>query len=297
MSISETGNMSNTSSDTSGDTSTMNSSNSSSDETAQSAEQSAVQSTKRAARPIDVMTLYPRDMNIYGDTGNLLVITRRLALYGYQPVVHAYNQGDPWPEHIDLLLGGGGQDSGQRKVQEDLIKRGPQLRDLASAGVPMLLVCGLYQLFGAYFQTMDSDRIPGINVFDMVTIGSAERQIGNIVEESREFGTLVGYENHSGRTFLVAESATKPLALVRKGVGNNPKTGTEGARVHNVIGTYLHGPLLPKNPKIADFLIHTAVSRRYGKFDPQMSDGDRCELQMLDHRAITARRIAADRPR
>jgi CobQ-like glutamine amidotransferase family enzyme len=251
----------------------------------------------RQRQPIDVMTLYPRDMNIYGDTGNLLVITRRLTLYGYQPIVHAYNQGDQWPEHIDMVLGGGGQDSGQRKVQEDLARRGPQLKELANDGVPMLMVCGLYQLFGKYFRTMSGDRIPGIGVFDAVTIGSAERQIGNIVENSREFGTIVGYENHSGRTFIDSESATKPLGLVSKGVGNNPKTGTEGARIHNVIGTYVHGPLLPKNPKIADFLIHAAVMRRYGKFDPHMSDEGRQELQMLDRRALQARKVAEDRPR
>lgn len=250
-----------------------------------------------ARRPIDVMTLYPHDMNIYGDTGNRQVITTRLALYGYEPIVHAYNQGDPWPERIDLVLGGGGQDSGQRKIQQDLMSRADQLVALARDGVPMLMVCGLFQLFGRYFDTMDGDRIQGIGVFDAITVGSAERQIGNIVERSREFGTIVGYENHSGRTYLDPDTRTRPLGLVSKGVGNNPKTGTEGARVDNVIGTYVHGPLLPKNPRIADFLIHAAAMRRYGKFDPRMTDEDRQKLQLLDRRAQNAATVAENRPR
>ena len=97
---------------------------------------------------IDVMSLYPKDMNIYGDSGNVLVVLRRLALYGYEPRLHAYNQGDEWPERVDMILGGGGQDTGQKKITGDLFKRAGRLRDLAADGTPMLMICGLFQLFG-----------------------------------------------------------------------------------------------------------------------------------------------------
>ena len=93
-------------------------------------------------------------MNIYGDSGNVLVVLRRLALYGYEPRLHAYNQGDEWPERVDMILGGGGQDTGQKKITGDLFKRAGRLRDLAADGTPMLMICGLYQLFGEYFETV-----------------------------------------------------------------------------------------------------------------------------------------------
>lgn len=255
----------------------------------------AGESAGDSARRIDVMSLYPHDMNIYGDSGNVLVVMRRLALYGYQPVLHAYNQGDSWPEHIDIVLGGGGQDSGQRKIQDDFMRRADQLRALAEEGVPMLVVCGLYQLFGKYFETIEHDRIAGIGIFDAVTIGKKERLIGNIVEKSTDFGTLVGYENHSGQTYL--SGSTQPLAQVISGVGNNAEDHAEGARVKNVIGTYVHGSLLPKNPSVADFLIEQAAIRRYGEFAPQSSDADRVELQRLNDDARRAREVASKRPR
>ena len=108
---------------------------------------------------IDVMSLYPKDMNIYGDSGNVLVVLRRLALYGYEPRLHAYNQGDEWPERVDMILGGGGQDTGQKKITGDLFKRAGRLRDLAADGTPMLMICGLFQLFGEYFETSEGERL------------------------------------------------------------------------------------------------------------------------------------------
>ena len=108
---------------------------------------------------IDIVSLYPKDMNIYGDSGNVLTIQRRLALYGYEPRVHAYNQGDAWPEHVDMILGGGGQDTGQKKIIDDCFKRADLLRSLAADGTPMLMICGLYQLFGEYFETVDGSRL------------------------------------------------------------------------------------------------------------------------------------------
>jgi hypothetical protein len=225
-------------------------------------------------------------MNIYGDHGNLQVIIRRLEWYGYTPEVISYNVGDTLPKSVDIIVGGGGQDSGQEKIHADLLKIGPQLKRWADAGVPMLMVCGLYQLFGHFFKTLNNTLLKGISVLDVETYGTNERLIGNIVTQSEEFGDIVGYENHSGQTFL-GEGAL-PFATVIKGAGNNAKDGHEGARYKNVIGTYLHGSLLPKNPAVADFLIKTAVTKKYGEFSNDLID---------DLFADLARDIAKTRPR
>ena len=150
----------------------------------------------------------------------------------------------------------------------------------------MLVVCGLYQLFGNFFRTLDGTLIKGIGLFDIETHGGTERLIGNIITRSHEFGDIIGYENHSGQTFL--GKGLKPLGLVQKGAGNNGHDATEGVRYKNVIGTYLHGSLLPKNPAIADFLIEKAVIKKYGEFTPTVID---------DRFATMARDIAAKRPR
>ncbi len=235
---------------------------------------------------LHILHLYPRDMNIYGDEGNLLVLQRRAEWYGYVPNIIRYNPGDSFPNKVDVVLGGGGQDSGQDKVHADLMKIGEKLRKLADDGVPMLMICGLYQLFGHYFQTSKNHRIEGIGIFDMTTLGMSERLIGNIITESSDFGDIIGYENHSGQTFLGPQAV--PLATVRVGAGNNMKDDTEGARYKNVIGTYLHGSLLPKNPLIADFMLRTAAVKRFGDFSNDVID---------DTFAEKARLAAAKRPR
>ncbi len=236
--------------------------------------------------PITVLQLYPRDMNIYGDQGNLQVLVRRLEWYGYEPKVVSYNVGDALPTNPDLVIGGGGQDSGQEKIHADLLKIGPQLKQWADKGTPMLMVCGLYQLFGHFFKTLNGTMLDGIGILDVKTYGTNERLIGNIVTSSDIFGTIVGYENHSGQTFL-GEKA-RPLATVIKGAGNNAKDGNEGARYKNVIGTYLHGSILPKNPAVADFLIRTAVARKNQEFSSDLIDDTFSDL---------ARDIAQSRPR
>ncbi|KAB7788947.1 type 1 glutamine amidotransferase [Bifidobacterium cebidarum] len=249
------------------------------------------------SKTIDIMSLYPKDMNIYGDSGNVLTIRRRLELYGYEPVIHQYNQGDGWPEHVDMILGGGGQDTGQKKIIDDFYMRADLLRRLAADGVPMLMICGLYQLFGEYFETVDGTRLEGIGIIGAYTVGQDVRMIGNLVEHSSQFGDVIGYENHSGQTFL--RDGVQPLGTVdAEGRGNNGKDHTEGARVNNVIGTYMHGSLLPKNPAISDFLITTAATRRYGSFDTASQTKDQAaELARLDRVADNARKIAAARPR
>lgn len=237
-------------------------------------------------QPITVLQLYPRDMNIYGDHGNVLVLKRRLQWYGYQPQIIEYNVGDTLPKDVDIVIGGGGQDSGQEKIHADLLKIGPQLKTWADAGVPMLLVCGLYQLFGKFFKTLDEKMLKGIGILDIETHGTTERLIGNIVTRSEAFGDIIGYENHSGQTFL--SENVQPFAKVIKGAGNNATNGYEGARYKNVIGTYLHGSILPKNPKVADFLLRTAVENNGLEFSTDLVD---------DLLADLARDVARERPR
>lgn len=237
-------------------------------------------------QPITILQLYPRDMNIYGDHGNVQVLVRRLEWYGYQPKVIAYNVGDTLPRDVDIIIGGGGQDSGQTKIHADLLKIGPTLKEWADNGTPMLMVCGLYQLFGHFFRTLNNVTLEGIGILDVKTYGTNERLIGNIITNSDIFGDIIGYENHSGQTFL--GDTAKPFATVVKGAGNNSKDGHEGAVYKNVIGTYLHGALLPKNPAVADFLIKTAVKRKYGAFSEDLID---------DMFADLARELARERPR
>ncbi|MES2630531.1 MAG: glutamine amidotransferase [Patescibacteria group bacterium] len=241
---------------------------------------------EKQAQPITILQLYPKDMNIYGDNGNLQVLVKRLEWYGYTPVVISYNVGDTLPKTVDIVIGGGGQDSGQEIIHADLIKIGPALQKWANAGVPMLLVCGLYQLFGHFFKTLAGKQLDGIGVLDIETYGTNERLIGNIITHSDEFGDIIGYENHSGQTHLGTKA--EPLATVIKGAGNNASDGHEGARYKNVIGTYLHGSILPKNPILADFLIRTAVEKKHGEFSPDLID---------DLFADMARGIARNRPR
>jgi CobQ-like glutamine amidotransferase family enzyme len=233
-----------------------------------------------------IASLYPRDMNIYGDRGNVLSLARRARAQGFEPRVVEVNPGDVMPEHVDMVLGGGGQDSGQGRVAKDLAQRQAVIRDLALDGTPMLMVCGLYQLFGHRFITHTGDELIGIGVLDVETRGGAERMIGNIVLNSDEFGEVIGYENHSGDTTLGPGS--RPLGRVVQGAGNNPRDGVEGARSENVIGTYLHGSLLPKNPALSDFLIGVAAKRRYGSFTPLAGE---------DETVRRARESAKRRPR
>ena len=219
-----------------------------------------------------IVSLYPRDMNIYGDRGNVLALARRAEAHGFAPRLVEVNPGEPLPEQVDLVVGGGGQDSGQGRVAEDLQRRAGEFRALAEDGTPMLVICGLYQLFGHRFVTHTGEELTGIGVLDVETRGASERMIGNIVLDTEEFGEVVGYENHSGHTRLGPGS--RPLGRVVQGAGNNPDDGVEGARSANVIGSYLHGSLLPKNPAISDFLVGEAARRRYGSFTPAAGESE-----------------------
>jgi hypothetical protein len=218
---------------------------------------------------VHLVHLYPREMSIYGDLGNTRALASRLRWHGYHPVLHNHHPGDDWPEHVHLIVGGGGQDSGQLRVQDDLARHADRLRDLAADGVPMLMICGMYQLFGEAFITVEGQRLPGLGILEVTTTGNARRMIGPVVLDT-DAGQVVGYENHSGATVLA--QGQQPFGAVRYGQGNNGADGTEGARTGNVIGSYLHGPILPANPALADHLLEVAVTRATGTWRPESID-------------------------
>ncbi len=227
-------------------------------------------------KELHILNLYPNEMNIYGDRGNLLTLQRRAEWHGYQSVVHFHHAGDALPTTVNLILGGGGQDSAQSDIQEDIVRIGPELHALNSDGVPMLMICGMYQLLCHRFVTHDQQEIKGIGIFDAETIASPDRMVGNVMVETEEFGTLFGFENHSGRTFLL--NGQRPLGTVARGGGNNGQDGAEGARTVNAFGTYLHGPVLPNNPRFADALIRLAATHAHGEFTEHPIDDQLAEL-------------------
>jgi CobQ-like glutamine amidotransferase family enzyme len=225
-------------------------------------------------------------MNIYGDTGNVVVLRRRLQWRGRPVRVVPVSVGDPLPHDADILLGGGGQDAAQGEIGADFASRGAQLRAMADDGVVMLTICGSYQMLGHEFVTHDGHRIEGVGVLDVVTHGQRDRLIGNNYVDTPDAGRLIGYENHSGLTTLGA--GVRPLGRSPHGRGNNGRDETEGAVRDNVIGTYLHGPVLAKSPQFADDLLRRAYARR----------GEPVELEPLDDTLPElAARVALARPR
>lgn len=243
-------------------------------------------STSQVKRsPLRILHLYPREMNIYGDWGNVQTILKRCEWHGYETELVEHHPGKKFPVDIDLVIGGGGQDSGQSLVESDLLAISDKLHALADDNTPMLVICGLYQLFGRFFKTADGHKIPGISIFGAETHAGPKRLIGNIITDT-PFGELIGYENHSGLTLL--DDDQPALGRIIKGAGNNGEDKTEGAIYKCVFGSYLHGSLLPKNPRLGDALIEAAAVRKYGQFEPQIID---------DHFAERARSIARSRHR
>lgn len=217
---------------------------------------------------LTLVHLYPKHMNIYGDQGNLLALIYRCRQRRIKLLVKPINPGDSLkPGCFDLLFAGGGQDRHQSIVAKDLIKRSKVIKQAVKNHIPMLTICGSYQLFGRYFQPFNGPKLKGIGIFDAYTVADRKRKIGNAVirltsKISDLTSNLVGFENHSGNTFL--SGTTLPLGQVIIGSGNNGQDHTEGAVVNQAFGCYLHGSLLPKNPHFADYLIHSALQNRYG---------------------------------
>ncbi len=209
--------------------------------------------------------LYPDLMNIYGDRGNIVCLQRRSRLRGIDLEITHLNAGDVLkPDEFDLIFMGGAQDREQTLVSADLAASKGALTEAVEEGVVFLGVCGGYQLSGRFYRGADSVEMSGAGVFDLYTLHPGprtKRLIGNLAAEWED-GSLAGFENHGGRTYLGA--GCEPLARVVRGYGNDGESGFEGARYKNAFGTYLHGPLLPKNPAFADKLISLAIERRYG---------------------------------
>jgi CobQ-like glutamine amidotransferase family enzyme len=204
-----------------------------------------------------VCALYPDLMNIYADRGNLLMLERRCAWRGIGFELHECSLGDPLDDAHDLYYIGGGQDADQRRCAGDLVEhKAAALRAAAQRGAVVLGVCGGYQLLGHSYQ-LGEETIPGVGLLDVHTVRSqAGRLIGNVALRTPE-GVLAGFENHGGRTYLA--DGQEPLGRVLRGHGNDGHSGHEGARRGNVIGTYVHGPLLPKNAWLCDWLTARAL--------------------------------------
>ena len=210
--------------------------------------------------------LYPEHLSIYADRGNVMVLRKRCAWRGIELVERPLRPGEQLDaREIDLFLLGGGQDRDQLLIADDLLRHRAELERSLAGGATMIGVCGGYQLLGHVYHGHHGDELRGLGLLDLETNAGTTRMIGNVLLEC-DLGdgprTLVGFENHAGRTTLGPGLA--PLGRVLAGNGNDGTSGFEGARSGRVLGTYVHGPLLPKNPWLADWLIAQALERRYG---------------------------------
>lgn len=231
--------------------------------------------------------LYGSKMNIYGDRGNVLALTQRARWRGLEPDIREIGLGEPIPDDIDVFFFGGGQDQEQIAVSRDLQgEKGERIRNAVERGAALLSVCGGYQLLGHEYRPNDAERLPGIGLFDVRSTAGPTRFIGNVIVDS-QWGKLVGFENHSGLTYLGKDAA--PMGTVEVGHGNNGTDGTEGVVYRNAIGCYLHGALLPKNPVLTDWLIAAGIRSR-GESATLLPLDDSIELAA--HATAVARAIA-----
>ena len=242
---------------------------------------------------IRVVHLYPEYLNIYADRGNIAVLARRAAVRGYELVVEPLGLG----EHVepgahDLLYIGGGQDREQTLIAPDLAAKGPAIREAVAEGTALLAVCGGYQLLGRGYRGRDGSVMPGAGLFGLETYAGSTRMIGDVLLDcALDPGAsrpLAGFENHAGRTLLDAGST--PLGRVVHGFGNDGESGFEGCRLGRAIGTYLHGPLLPRNPWLADWLLAQALGHAQSAEPPRLEP-------LPDELEAEAMRVAAGRAR
>ena len=206
--------------------------------------------------------LYPDLLNLYGDRGNVQCMVMRCVWRGIDVETKEYNQGDKIDfSSLDILLLGGGSDREQRIVGSELRKIREDFHSYVEDGGTVLAVCGGYQLLGHYYE-IEGERIEGLSLVDLYTVQKAPRLISNIVLKNEELPfEITGFENHGGRTFI---GKNRPFGKVLYGFGNNGEDQEEGVLYKNVTGTYLHGPLLPKNPHVCDRLLRSALERKYG---------------------------------
>jgi lipid II isoglutaminyl synthase (glutamine-hydrolysing) len=239
---------------------------------------------------IRVGHLYPDYLNIYADRGNIAVLARRAAWRGHELVVESVSIGDELPPGAhDLLYVGGGQDREQALVAVDLQAKAGAVHEAVSGGAAVLAVCGGYQLLGRSYRDRDGVELPGIGLLPLVTVAGERRMIGDVLLDCEWAGrTLAGFENHAGRTLL--DEGAEPLGRVIHGFGNDGESGFEGCRAGRVIGTYLHGPLLPRNPWLADLVLARALAHASGGEPPELEP-------LADELEANAHDVAADRAR
>jgi lipid II isoglutaminyl synthase (glutamine-hydrolysing) len=236
--------------------------------------------------------LFPDYLNIYADRGNMAVLAQRAAWRGHELEVRPLGPGDGVrPGEHDLYYVGGGQDREQELIAPALAAMGPGLQEAIEGGAAALAVCGGYQLLGRFYRDRSGDELLGAGVLPLHTIAGERRMIGDVLLECElepgEHRTLAGFENHAGRTVL--DAGAEPLGRVLAGFGNDGESGYEGCRAGRVLGTYLHGPLLPRNPWLADWLLAQALAHRTGEAPELEPLGDELEAE--------AHAVAADRAR
>ena len=241
-------------------------------------------------KEIKILYLYPDMLELYGDYGNIQVLRYRLEKHGFQCIIDKYSIGDEMPDfkNYDIIFAGGGADNEQSILSEDLIKYKDELKEAEDEGVFFLLICGAYQLFGKYYKGVEGNIIPGLEIFPYYTEAIADRKkrcIGNIVLDVTLNGKetkVIGFENHGGQTYNI----TTPFGKVLFGNGNKFGDTQEGFFKTNVIATYLHGPLLSKNPELTDYIIKYCLDRKYDEnitLEPLNDEFENlCRKQLLD---------------
>ena len=235
---------------------------------------------------IRVGHLYPDYLNIYADRGNIAVFARRASWRGHELEVDAIGMDDAIvPGSHDLYYVGGGQDREQFLVAENLAAKAAPLLEAVDGGAALLAVCGGYQLLGRGYRGFHGEDMPGVGLFPLETVAGDTRMIGDVLLET-DLGPIAGFENHAGRTRLDPDA--QPLGRVVAGFGNDGESGFEGCRVRRAIGTYLHGPLLPRNPHLADWLLAEALAHRSGGEPPELAP-------LRDELESQARRVSAER--
>lgn len=233
---------------------------------------------------INIFHLYPEHLNLYGDRGNMLALSLRAGWHGFDVQIVTVKPGENINfARCDLLFMGGGQDSDQKLVAADLVSHRTEMKKAIDDGMVVFAVCGSYQLLGSYYITGQGEKISGLDILDLYTEAGNRRLIGNVVVNCTLWNpprTLVGFENHAGKTFL--GPGIQSLGTVVKGHGNNGIDKTEGAVYKKVVGTYLHGSLLPKNPWLTDYLLQNALALRGQNFKLQDLDDS---IEIAAHRA------------
>lgn len=239
------------------------------------------------SQPLRIAHLYPDLLNLYADKGNILTLVRRLEWRGIPVEVTSVPNGEqPQLSNYHLVLLGGGSDREQELVGRTLCARQREWQSAIEAGLPLLAVCGGYQLLGHFYQLHDGSKVRGLELLDLETTAGSPRLIGNIAIDTPDLGPIVGFENHGGRT----THRHQPLGYVTSGYGNNATDGYEGVRHLHIVGTYIHGPLLPKNPRLADHMLELALDYAGLRTDLEPLED---HLEQAAQDAFLARRIAA----